>query len=220
MKIDPVHTQLHEHYKQLQTVVDSLQQYFNMRMQIHEDEIIKVAHQELKKIQQQSQQVIERYSRLIEEKNISNELSDLRLEVVFYQQQAIQYHELSQELQKQVNSLKKEVESLKMVEDASHKALRNVSKKYLRERLIRQRAEWTHSPQQSPPREASLEPSQSKDTTKSQTATKAQASSVHTPSSPSYHLKRPEALLRKEKMCMKLRVHRFHTQGDELPPIH
>ena len=71
-----------------------------MRMQIHENEIFKVAHQELRKIQQHSQEVISRFSQLIENKNISKELSDLRHEVYFYQQQALKYYELNQQLRK------------------------------------------------------------------------------------------------------------------------
>jgi hypothetical protein len=57
-------------------------------MAVHEEEIIQIAHSEIKKIQQESQGIIKMYSDMIRAKNISSEILDLKYEVKYYQKRA------------------------------------------------------------------------------------------------------------------------------------
>lgn len=57
-------------------------------MTVHEEEIIQIAHSEIKKIQMESQSIIKMYSDMIREKNISSEILDLKYEVKYYQKRA------------------------------------------------------------------------------------------------------------------------------------
>jgi hypothetical protein len=68
--------------------ISNLDELFRARMTVHEEEIIQIAHSELKKIQQESQNIIKRYSDLIRAKNISSEILDLKYEVKYYQKRA------------------------------------------------------------------------------------------------------------------------------------
>jgi peptidoglycan hydrolase CwlO-like protein len=58
-------------FEQMNTCIGRLEEMFRTRMIVHEEEIIQIAHSELKKIQIESNRVIQQYSQLIEQKNLS-----------------------------------------------------------------------------------------------------------------------------------------------------
>jgi hypothetical protein len=60
--IDPLIYSIFQH---LNSCIASLEDLFKTRMQVHEEEIIQIAHSEIRKMQEQSEKVIQRYSNLI-----------------------------------------------------------------------------------------------------------------------------------------------------------
>lgn len=80
-------------FKALGGYINNLDELFKARMAVHEEEIIQIAHSEIKKIQQESQGIIKMYSDMIRAKNISSEILDLKYEVKYYQKRACEMFE-------------------------------------------------------------------------------------------------------------------------------
>lgn len=101
-------------------------------MLVHEEEIIQIAHSEIRKMQAESEKVIQRYSQLIAQRNISHELLDLKYEVLYFQKRACEMFEENKALKQTIKRLNEQIISLKIGEESDHIALKNISKKYLR----------------------------------------------------------------------------------------
>lgn len=93
-------------FRALHGYINNLDELFKARMSVHEEEIIQIAHSEIKKIQLESESIIKMYSELIRAKNINAEILDLKYEVKYYQKRACEMFEENKELKRQIKILK------------------------------------------------------------------------------------------------------------------
>ena len=67
-------------------------------MLLHEEEILKIAYSEIRKTQEECNKVLRKYSQLVQEKNISVEILDLKYEVKYFQNRASELYEENKKL--------------------------------------------------------------------------------------------------------------------------